>query len=97
MDDFLWGVENIADSLAAIYDIGLIQYTLNALDSDYGIFVDALIDMHGMLAFDDVCNKLLVHEHRIQFLKHHNNGSLTHSAFVSNIVSSLDAGSNPQP
>jgi len=38
MDDFLWGVENIADSLAAIYDIGLIQYTLNALDSDYGDF-----------------------------------------------------------
>ena len=39
MDDFLRGVKNIADSLAAIQsamsDMDLIQYTLNTLDSDY--------------------------------------------------------------
>jgi len=101
MDDFLHGVKNIADSLAAIQfaisDINLSQYTLDALDSNYDGFVDALTHMPGMLTFDYVRNKLLVHEHQVQCLKRRSNGSLTHLAFVSTIVSSHDAGFNFQP
>ncbi|KAJ8422890.1 hypothetical protein Cgig2_026778 [Carnegiea gigantea] len=66
MNDFLRGVKNIAESLAAIQsaisDMDLIQYTLNALDSDYDGFVDSPNHMPGMLTFDDVRNKLIVHE-----------------------------------
>ena len=40
----------------------LIQYTLSALDSDYDRFVDAVTHMPGLLTFDDVHNKLLVHK-----------------------------------
>ena len=61
----------------------LIQYTLNALDSDYDGFVDALTHMPRMLTSDDVRNKLLVHEHLVQFLKCRNSGLIIQSAFVS--------------
>ena len=72
MNDFLRCVKNIADSLAAIQsaisDMDLIQYTLNALDSDYDGFVDALTHMPGMLTFDDLRNLLIVQEQRVRFL-----------------------------
>ena len=43
----------------------LIQYTLNALDSNYDSFIDAMTRMTGMFTFDDVRNKLFVHEHYV--------------------------------
>ena len=92
MDDFLHGVNNrnIADSLVVIQstvsDMDLIQYTLNALDSDYGSFIDGLTHMPGLLTFDGVRNKLIVHEHRVQLLKRCNTRSLTHPMFVSTTV-----------
>jgi len=100
MDDFLRGVNsrNIADSHAVIQstvsDMDLIQYTLNALDFDSDGFIDGLIHMPGMLTFDGVHNKLIVHEHCVQLLKLCNTGSLTHPTFVSTTVSLGDAGSN---
>jgi len=98
MDDFLRGVNNIADSLAAIQsamsDIDLIQYILNPLDSYYDGFVDALTHIPEMLTFDDVSTKLLVHEQCVQFLKRRNTGSLTHPAFVTTTTFAYDSGSN---
>ena len=85
MDDFLHAIRNIAHFLTAIQsvvsDMDLIQYTLNALGSYYDGFVDALTHMPGMLTFDDVRNKLLVHE--FSFSKCRNNGSLAHCTSIS--------------
>lgn len=50
--------------------------------------------MPGMLTFDNVRNKLLVHEHRVP--KCRNSGSIIQSAFVSTVVSSHDTGSHSQ-
>jgi len=72
--------------------MNLIQYTLNALDADYVGFVNALTHLPGALTFDDVSNKLLVHEHQVQFLRCHNSGSLSHPAFISTTISSSEAG-----
>ena len=69
---------------------------MNTLDSDYDGFEDALTHMLGVLTFDDVRNKLLVHELCVQLLKHRNNGSLTHPAFVSTTITSHGAGTTPQ-
>ena len=72
MDEFLRGVKGIVESLVAIQfvvsDIDLIHYTLNALDFNYAGFVDALTHMPSILTFDEVRNKLRVHEQHIQFL-----------------------------
>jgi len=50
--------------------------------------------MPGMLTYDDVHNKLLIHEQQVQFLKRRNSGYLTHFAFVTTIVSSSESGFN---
>jgi len=42
--------------------------------------------MPGVLTYDDVRNKLLIHEQCVQFLKRRNSGYLTHYAFVTTIV-----------
>ena len=66
MEEFRRGVNSITDSLGAIHspilELGLVQYTLNALDEDYDGIVDALTYILGTLTFDDVCTKLLLYE-----------------------------------
>jgi len=61
--------KKIVDSLVAIQsvvlNIDLIKYTLNTLDSNYDNFADAPTHMLGTLTFDDVRNKLLVHDYHV--------------------------------
>jgi len=72
----------------------LIQYTVNALDSNYDGFVDALTHMLSTFAYDDACKKLPMDEQSVQFLKRHNRGSLSHLAFVSTTISLNENGSH---
>lgn len=66
MEDYLWAIEQIVDSLAPIgspvSDLDLVQLILNGVDEDYCILAATLSYGATTLTFDDLRAKLLHYE-----------------------------------
>ncbi|KAJ8424539.1 hypothetical protein Cgig2_021544 [Carnegiea gigantea] len=82
MDDYLWGIKQIADSLASIrlpiFDMELITQTLNGVAKDYHILATTLSDGSNLLTFDDLQVKLIHYKQRLKFLKAKSGLTLQH-------------------
>ena len=71
MEDHLWGIKQIADSLASVgspmFDLELVQLTLNGVDEDYHVLATTLSYGLNVPTFDDLRAKLIHYEHQLKF------------------------------
>jgi len=90
MEDYLWDIKQITDSLASIglpvSNMDLVTQTLNGINEDYHILATALSYGSNFLTFDDLRAKLIHCEQRLKFLKSKSGIGFKHYALTVSYV-----------